>query len=219
MKKKITKPFMLFSRLLRTLFFGLDLNSYQLQSRTIPCEKNGIIMSITSFNGDTESGPFIKSLGHAWVSIENRSGHHIYVKDNEVKNNEIITFSIWAISGHRGVVYNLESNFILNYDRYVGRQSLSVNIDELQLKKVEDFIDLNDDWNFGMNCSCWSLQLWNEVVSEIYKLKTQTLVYTPKRLQRSLSEFDCVEVDKDFSRSHEIFFYHDGIKMELKLCS
>lgn len=219
MKKIKIIPLILVVLAVAAVSLGLDFNTYKEHSKTIPCEENGIIFSITTFDGKTESEPFVKCLGHTWVSVDNRSGHSVYVKDHEVKNGEMLTFSIWAISGHRGVFFNLEPAFIRQCGRYVGRQSLSVNIPESQLTTIEDYIDRNDTWKLGKNCSFWSIRLWNELVDEDYALKTQTLVYTPKRLQKAMREFDCVEADKDFSRAAGIFFYRDGHRTELDLCS
>ena len=219
MKKRTRILLIFFFLLAAVLFFGIDFNTYKAQSRTIPCEKDGIVFSITTFDGDTETEPFVKCMGHTWVSIDNQSGRSVYMKDHEVKNGEILTFSIWAISDHRGVVFNLEPSFIRQFGRYAGRQSLSINIDASQLETIEEYIDRNDKWELGKNCSFWAFQLWNELVGDEYALKPQTLIYTPKRLQKSLREFDRVEIDKDFSRAKEIFFYQNGQKTELQLCS
>lgn len=158
-------------------------------------------------------------LGHTWLSIDNQSGHSVYIKDHEIKHDEMITFSVWAVSDLPGLLFNLEEAYISTYDRYVGRKSLSVNIGEPQLKIIEAYIDQKDKWSPGKNCSYWSARLWNEVVDEAFGLKTQTLFYTPKRLERSFCEFDCVEADKDFSRAGHIFCYRDGVRTELELCS
>lgn len=133
-----------------------DFNAYESRSKTISCEDDGIIFSITTFNGDSETTPFLKCLGHTWLSIDNQSGHSVYIKDHEIKHDEMITFSVWAVS---------------------------------------------------------------DLVDEAFELKTQTLFYTPKRLERSFCEFDCVEADKDFSRAGHIFCYRDGVRTELELCS
>lgn len=199
--------------------FCFDFNSYNRQFKTVSCDENGIIFSITTFDGENETEPFVKSLGHAWLSVDNRSGHSVYIKDYEIKNNETVTLSVWAISEIAGVFFNLESNFVSKCNRYVGRQSLSVNIEESQLKAIEQYIDKNNNWAIIKNCTFWSIQLWNEIVDDEFKLKTQTLVYTPKRLEKAFSEFDCIEVDKDFSRCGEVFFYQNGIRTELQLCS
>ncbi len=219
MKKRIAIWLISFSLLIAALCLGLDFNTYRAGSKTIPCADTGIIFSITTFDGDTETEPFVKCLGHTWLSIDNRSGHSVYIKDHEVANDEIVTFSIWAISGHCGVIFNLEPDFIQNFGRYAGRCSLSVNIDESQLETIGDYIDRNDRWTLGQNCSYWAIHLWNALVDDEFALKTQTLIYTPKRLQKSLREFDRVEADKDFSRSKGIFFYQDGVKTEWQLCS
>ena len=219
MERKTVISLISFSVIIIILLFCFDFNLYSSKSKTISYDENGIIFSITAFDGDNESEPFVQCLGHAWVSVDNRSGHSIYIKNSEIKNNEIIAFSVWALSGHRGVAFNLEPAFISNYDRYVGRQSLSMNINESQLAEIEDYIDRNDNWTFGKNCSYWSIQLWNELADDDYKLKTPVFICTPKKVQKALHEFDCVETDKDFSKAGGVFFYLNENRTELSLCS
>lgn len=113
----------------------------------------------------------------------------------------------------------MEPGYIRDYGRYVGRRSLSANIGEEQLRMIEAYIDREDGWTLGGNCSRWSLRLWNAVVEEDFTLKTQTLVYTPERVEKALCEFDCVETDRDFSRAGNIFCLRDGVRTELALCS
>lgn len=219
LRKRIAMPLMLFLALAAAFCLWFDFNSYENRSRTIPCADEGIIFSITTFNGDSETTPFVKCLGHTWLSIDNQSGHSVYIKGHELRHDEMMTFSIWAVSDLPGLLFNLEADYIEAYGRYAGRKSLSVNIEETQLKKIEAYMDRNNRWTPGRNCSYWSVQLWNEVVDEAYRVKTQTLFYTPKRLERSLCEFDRVEVDKDFSRAGRIFCYRGGVRTELELCS
>ena len=102
----------------------------------------------------------------------------------------------------------MEPGYIRDYGRYVGRRSLSANIGEEQLRTIEAYIDREDGWTLGGNCSRWSLRLWNAVVEEDFALKTQ-----------ALCEFDCVETDRDFSRAGDIFCLRDGVRTELALCS
>ena len=113
----------------------------------------------------------------------------------------------------------MEPGYIRDYGRYVGRRSLSANIGEEQLRTIEAYIDREDGWTLGGNCSRWSLRLWNAVVEEDFALKTQILVYTPERVEKALCEFDCVETDRDFSRAGNIFCFRDGVRTELVLCS
>lgn len=187
-------------------------------SRTLPAADSGIILSITTYDGDGESTPLVKCFGHTWLSIDNRSGSPVYIKDYELRHGEQLTFSVWAVTRLPGLLFNLEPTYISAHDRYAGRRSLSVPIESTRLKTLEEYMDRRNGWTLGKNCSYWSVQLWNALVDDAYKLKTQTLFYTPKRLERAFLEFDRVEVDKDFSRAGHIFAYRRGVRTELQLC-
>lgn len=41
----------------------------------------------------------------------------------------------------------------------------------------------------------------------------------PEKIEQAFSAFDCVEVDKDFSRAGGIYCYKDGERTELQLCA
>lgn len=97
--------------------------------------------------------------------------------------------------------------------------SLSTNIGEEQLKVIEDYMEQHDKWTVDKNCSYWSIHLWNEVVGEDVALKIRGFVCTPEKIEQAFSAFDCVEVDKDFSRAGGIYCYKDGERTELQLCS
>ena len=49
--------------------------------------------------------------------------------------------------------------------------------------------------------------------------KIRGFVCTPEKIEQAFSAFDCVEVDKDFSRAGDIYCYKDGERTELQLCS
>lgn len=36
-------------------------------ARTLPCKEEGLILSITTFDGKSESKPFLKCFGHTWI--------------------------------------------------------------------------------------------------------------------------------------------------------
>ncbi len=195
-----------------------DLNVYRENSKNPEIDPAGIVFSITAYDGKSESRPFLKSLGHAWLSVANGTDSPIFVRENEILPGEALTFSVWALSGHMGVVYNLEPNFIEDFGRYDGRKTVSVNVDSHALQVISDFIDENDRWTFTENCTYWSIRLWNEVVGEEYRVKTQTVLYTPERLTKSLDEFKNVTENAAFLNAGEIFIYESGERTELKLC-
>lgn len=105
-------------------------------ARTLPCEDEGLILSITTFDGKSESKPFLKCFGHTWIGLDNRTGHTVYLKDRAIPDGEMVTFSVWAVSGLSGLLFDLEPCYIANYGRYTGRLSLSTNIGEEQLKVI-----------------------------------------------------------------------------------
>lgn len=90
---------------------------------------------------------------------------------------------------------------------------------EEQLKVIEDYMEQHDKWTVDKNCSYWSVHLWNAVVGEDAALKIRGFVCTPEKIEQAFSAFDCVEVDKDFSRAGGIYCYKDGERTELQLCS
>lgn len=153
------------------------------------------------------------------IRLDNRTGHTVYLKDRAIPDGEMVTFSVWAVSGLSGLLFDLEPCYIAHYGRYTGRLSLSTNIGEEQLKVIEDYMEQHDKWTVDKNCSYWSIHLWNEVVGEDAALKIRGFVCTLEKIEQAFSAFDCVEVDKDFSRAGGIYCYKDGERTELQLCS
>lgn len=84
-------------------------------ARTLPCEDEGLILSITTFDGKSESKPFLKCFGHTWIGLDNRTGHTVYLKDRAIPDGEMVTFSVWAVSGLSGLLFDLEPCYIANY--------------------------------------------------------------------------------------------------------
>lgn len=150
-------------------------------ARTLPCEDEGLILSITTFDGKSESKPFLKCFGHTLIGLDNRTGHTVYLKDRAIPDGEMVTFSVWAVSGLSGLLFDLEPCYIANYGRYTGRLSLSTNIGEEQLKVIEDYMEQHDKWTVNKNCSYWSVHLWNAVVGEEAALKIRGFVCTPEK--------------------------------------
>lgn len=77
-------------------------------ARTLPCKEEGLILSITTFDGKSESKPFLKCFGHTWIGLDNRTGHTVYLKDRAIPDGEMVTFSVWAVSGLSGLLFDLE---------------------------------------------------------------------------------------------------------------
>lgn len=197
-------------------------NEAQKNKKYISSPAEGIVFSITTFDGKTERNFFSRCYGHTWVSIGNNSGHSLFLKDYEIKDKESVTFSIWAVDGHKGVFFNLEPDFIRQFERYSGRISLSMNISESNLKDIENYINQNDTWKFTKNCSFWSVNLWNQLAEDSNQLKMKSKAYTPKKLKKVMIDLAGeygVEKEKDFSDTKGIFFFSENKRVEMELCS
>ena len=44
----------------------------------------------------------------------------VYLKDRAIPDGEMVTFSVWAVSGLSGLLFDLEPCYIANYGRYTG---------------------------------------------------------------------------------------------------
>ena len=82
-------------------------------ARTLPCEDEGLILSITTFDGKSESKPFLKCFGHTWIGLDNRTGHTVYLKDRAIPDGEMITFSVWAVSGLSGLLFDFQGYYMM----------------------------------------------------------------------------------------------------------
>lgn len=92
MKKRIIAWAVLLSVCAAAL--GLWCSAAGKTARTLPCEDEGIILSITTFDGKSESKPFLKCFGHTWIGLDNRTGHTVYLKDRAIPDGEMVTFSV-----------------------------------------------------------------------------------------------------------------------------
>ena len=217
-KKKLALLLPALALILAVVLVSADYHAYQPRSRTAPDSPGGLVFTITAYDGESEDELFVNCMGHAWLALDNQTDHSVTLGEREIRPGEILTFSTWALSGHFGVVYNLEPRLIAEEGRYAGRTSLSVEIAEEQLPTLADAIRRHSAWSPLKNCSVWAVRLWNELVGGEYDLPVQTLVYTPGRLQKALWEFSVTETDRDFSRAGEIFILRDGVPTELRYC-
>ena len=219
MKKKLYIIIITCFLLITAMFILLcDLNNYNYGVKTTNHTNSGIVLSITTFDGKNESKLFTKSMGHSWISIDNNLNKAITFNGYSINPNDILTLSVYAIEKHYTVIYNLEPLFINDSNRYNGRISLSVNISKDDLQKIEEFTSINKGWELFKNCSYFSIHLWNSVVGEEYKLKSQTLIYTPTRLKKSIKEYDNFITNKDFSKSLLPFIIVNGERKVVEIC-
>lgn len=154
------------------------------------------LLSLVTYDGKNESNYGLMNLGHAFITVENIGDDAIEVYGIEVLPTEEITFSAWNTSLHAGVWFNIESAYIKDFARYEDRYSLTVGLNDLsEIEKLSTFISNNDIWTVKKNCSYFSIKLWNEMVSDNYKLDT-SLITRPIVLKKEIMLFEGHQLTK-----------------------
>ena len=97
-------------------------------------------LTLFAYDGKSESVFGLANLGHAFLSIENLSNEEISIGQKKLASEEMLTLGTWAIRDHFGVWYNVESNYIKEHNKYDGRVSVTIGINEEDLKKISDSV-------------------------------------------------------------------------------
>lgn len=153
-------------------------------------------LSLFTYDGSGESVWGLMNLGHSFLSIENVSSENIKLLNKTIEPGETIAIGTWSILEHFGVWYNVESNYIVQHNKYDGRLSITIGIGEDDIEKISSFIAEKDTWNPINNCSYFALNLWNKVAGETEYIKTP-FIYTPSYIAEEMKKFDSFEKNKD----------------------
>lgn len=164
--------------------------------------------TLFTYSGEDESNYGLINLGHAFLSIENISNKTITVYNYEIQAGETVTIGTWCLSEHFGIWFNIESNYILGYDKYNGRYSITTGINENEITKINDFMSSHDKWGILRNCSYFALSLWNEIAEESEYIQEKP-IYTPKYLEEEISKFENHEINRPINTSDKCYYYNN----------
>lgn len=164
-------------------------------------------LTIYTFDGKNESNFGLMNLGHAFLSIENLTDDNIKVHSRELTGRESITIGTWSIRDHFGVWYNVESNYISEYNKYDGRVSVTIGISEDDLIVISEYIAKSDNWNPLNNCTVFAIGLWNKVASESEKIDVSGALYTPSELRSEIEKFDTFEINRPIETDKEFGYF------------
>lgn len=167
------------------------------------------LLSIFADNGKSESNLLLRNYGHAFLSITNITDNSFTIGDREVAPNETITIGLWNVLEHFGVWYNIESNYIAEYEKYTHRVSLTIGIGNEDINTLTEIIKNSDRWNPFFNCSTFALKMWNSVADEneeIYK----KLIVSPSYLVKEITKFDDYEENRECVTDKNIKYYNEG---------
>lgn len=166
------------------------------------------LLSLFTFDGNSESHFGLFNLGHAFLSLENISENNLSIGKNTLAPRKTISIGTWSIKAHFGVWYNVESNYIKDFDKYNGRVSITCGVSLEDIQKINNFINSHDYWSPLNNCSNFALNLWNTIATKEETLE-KPLIYSPAKLARALKAFESFEVNRPIE-TEDKFHYFDG---------
>lgn len=116
---------------------------------------------------------------HSWLVVKNTSSSSIYVGGYLLPANNTVTIGTWGnIKQHKGIWYNLEGYF--NMASHV---SVSKNINNEELTKMNIIINMSDSWGYLNNCSSFAKSVWNTISSTDVSAGS---INTPSSLAKSI---------------------------------
>lgn len=167
------------------------------------------LLTIFTFDGKKESTLGLANLGHSFLSLENISDHTITIAGVDIPVGKTLAIGTWSISSHFGVWYNVESNYITEYNKYDGRLSITTGITDEDVDKLTKYINNHDYWTPLTNCSCFALNMWNEVVSDGEKLP-KPLIYNPAHIAKCIRNFESYETNKELITDSQFYYFQDS---------
>lgn len=174
------------------------------------------ILTLFTFDGKSESVFGLMNLGHSFLSVENISDNTINIGKMEVEPKETIAVGTWSISAHFGVWYNVESNYILEHNKYDGRVSISRGISKNDCEKISQFILENDKWTPFTNCSKFAIKLWNTVATNEEKIK-ESMICSPSKLKKVIEQFENYEINKEILTDNKMIYFDKNTAIEYDL--
>lgn len=172
-------------------------------------ENDVAYLTLFTYDGNGEAKWGLPNLGHAFVSIENVSGDTLNILDKELASGETIAIGTWSIKEHFGVWYNVESNYIIEHNKYDGRLSITIGVSMEDIETISSYIADKDYWNIFNNCSKFALNLWNTVATETEEIE-KPLIYTPSYLARQIKKFDNYEVNREINTDDTLGYFNDA---------
>lgn len=164
---------------------------------------------LTIFAANDGSSSSWSTSGHAFFSFKNTSYCPVTVGGLTVLVDEEITFGTWGNqSAHKGIWYNLEPYLINNYEAYGNRVSLSINITQEDIDRINDLIADNDTWAALNNCSSFATRIWNEISTITLSAGTPN---TPTALMSSIKSKTEYENVRTVQYNTNIGYVSDGL--------
>lgn len=169
-------------------------------------------ISLFAYSGKDESNYGLLNLGHSFISIENISSEDIEIYNLTVPAGETITIGTWCIDKNLGVWFNIESNYIINHNKYDGRYSITTGIGVDDISTINNFISGHDKWGIFKNCSYFAVSLWNEIAEDNETIETKP-IFTPQFVEKEITKFDTYEINRTINTATSCYYF-DGNNLQ-----
>jgi len=180
-------------------------NSYMTRSLDVSAE-DVALLTIFSDDGTNESTWLTRNYGHSFLSITNIGDNDLTIGDMIVPKDESITIGLWSIMEHFGIWYNIESNYIKEYNKYNNRVSITIGINKDDISKINEVIKKNAVWTPWYNCSKFAIDVWNVVATDSEKINSALFV-SPGYLVKEIKNFDEFELNRDCITSTTVRYF------------
>ncbi len=191
--------------LIIALVLGLARCEYRVDYQADDAGEKVCRINLFASNGSYDKKFLLLNLGHAFISVENITDEEIMVGEYALAENEEITLSLWPVTGHMGVWYNIESNMINTTDKYSDRVSVSFDIGRGTLEKINSFLSEASAWSIFYNCSSFTLDIYNIITGSDYSPP----VVTPATLIKIFEGHEC-EVGRQIALNDNVGYYVKG---------
>ena len=215
MKKFFSLVFMLF--VIFTTTFSLFACKKESRDYSANISESDIaLLTLFTHDGKSEYKYGLFDLGHTFFSIENLTNNNLKLSKMTIKPNSTISFGTWPVLEHFGVWYNLESNYIAQHDRFNGRLSITIGINNEDINSISQFIENNDRWTPIHNCAYFAVNIWNMVATNSEYI-SKTLIYTPDFIAKEIRNFDNYEINKEIKTSDIIGYFDNNRYISFKM--
>ena len=180
-------------------------NNYKDRSLNVSSDDIALL-TLFSDDGKNESNFLARNYGHSFLSVTNVSDSTLMIGDMAIATNETITIGLWSILEHFGIWYNIESNYIKETNKYNGRLSITIGLNNEDITKVNDIIKKNAAWTPWYNCSKFALDIWNSVATDS-EIINSALFVSPSYLVNEIKKFDTYETNKACETTTIVRYY------------
>jgi len=146
--------------------------------------------------------------GHSFIVFKNNTESMITIGAFNLDAGASVSIGTWGNQeGHLGIWYNVEA---MNPSSFKSDVSLQMDLDNSELKTVNNFISKHDNWSLYRNCSYFASSVWNSVSST--KLSSLNIIgwNTPAGLSNSIMRVKEYNTGQEFAQATQIGYLQNG---------